>query len=825
VTEAAGRPTVGQVRRWGLDPEWSRLLEFTGADGGTARWHVLDNGAEPVHGTLVCTHGNPTWSYIWRDVLAQAPEGWRVIAVDQTGMGFSGRGASRVLAERVDELVAFCRTHTSGPIAMAAHDWGGPITIGASARLDCRALVLTNTAVALPDGVRIPPLIAAARSAVRTVCEKTPVFVDGTALMTAREHRDALRAPYRSPARRHAVAEFVADIPVAPDDPSWAALDGVAAALSATTVPVLLAWGGRDPVFHQRFLADLQRRVPHAQVQVFPDAAHLVTLDAPVAEVAWEWLSALDATSPSPSAAPSAADAPSPAEPPARADGAFRAITAALVERATDPGLAFRGPGGTRSWRDLAGHAGAIARRLLDDGLEPGDRVALLVPPSADCLAAAYGVWLAGGVVVAVDSQLGLRRMRRLLRAATVQRAIGTTTTVGVARAIGLTPGAEVLVVPPIGASTGDPGLDRLPGVGPDDPAAVVHTSGATGPAKPVAYTHGALAAQRDVILDQLPMGAFTTSFAPFMLMGPSLGLACSLPDDITPGVLDFDAFVAASDGSSVAWLSPAAAQRIVDTASGRAAPMALVMLAGAPVLPGLVESMAALTGADVRAPYGMTEALPLTDGTTPTATGRHGGTCTGRPLEGVEVVVDPLGGPTATVDATGPADPTAPGEPVGARGEILVSAPWMRAGYDRRWALDRATTAVIDGRPFHRTGDVGYLDDGRLFQLGRLVHVLTLPSGPMACVVPEQQVRAATGRTTAAVGVGPAGTQALVVVVDDEGRLRLADLATTAEVRAACTTPVAAVLTGTLPVDVRHRTKVDRVALAADATTLLAGR
>ena len=159
-------------------------MEFETADGRSVAWHVLDNGAEPVHGTLVCTHGNPTWSYIWHEFLALAPEGWRVVAVDQSGMGFSNRGTPRVLAERIDELVAFCEAHTTGPIVMAAHDWGGPVTVGAAARLDCRALVLTNTAVALPDGVKVPPLIAAARSAVRVVCEQTPVFVEGTAQMT-----------------------------------------------------------------------------------------------------------------------------------------------------------------------------------------------------------------------------------------------------------------------------------------------------------------------------------------------------------------------------------------------------------------------------------------------------------------------------------------------------------------------------------------------------------------------------------------------------------------------------------------------------------------
>ena len=337
----------------------------------------------------------------------------------------------------------------------------------------------------------------------------------------------------------------------------------------------------------------------------------------------------LDASEPAATVGRLDAEAPSDGE-------GFRPVTAALVEHADDTAVAFSGPGGTRTWRQLADHARHIAGRLLADGLAPGDRVALLVPPSADCLAAAYGIWMAGGVVVAVDSQLGLRPMRRLLRGATVQWSIGTEKTVRLARALGLTPGATHLVVPaaPIGGPVFTASTAALPVLDPAALAAVVHTSGATGPAKPVRYTHAALAAQRDTILGQFPIGAFTTSFAPFMLVGPALGLACSLPDDVTPGALDFDAFAAASAaaGTTTAWLSPAAAQRIVETAAGRTAPMELVMLAGAPVLPALAEGMATVTGADVRAPYGMTEALPLTDGTTPSATGPHGGTCTGRP-------------------------------------------------------------------------------------------------------------------------------------------------------------------------------------------------
>ena len=87
--------------------------------------------------------------------------------------------------------------------------------------------ILANTAVAKPDDVAVPPLIAAARSLVDLSCRRTPAFVAGTARMTDRQHRDALRAPYLGAARREAVRDFVADIPVSPADPSYGGAAGV----------------------------------------------------------------------------------------------------------------------------------------------------------------------------------------------------------------------------------------------------------------------------------------------------------------------------------------------------------------------------------------------------------------------------------------------------------------------------------------------------------------------------------------------------------------------------------------------------------------------
>ena len=83
-------PSAAQLTSWGLDPSWSRRVVIDGADRWPVDWHVLDTGGGTA-GTIVCVHGNPSWGYIWRDLLTTLSPDWRVVAVDQTGMGWSER--------------------------------------------------------------------------------------------------------------------------------------------------------------------------------------------------------------------------------------------------------------------------------------------------------------------------------------------------------------------------------------------------------------------------------------------------------------------------------------------------------------------------------------------------------------------------------------------------------------------------------------------------------------------------------------------------------------------------------------------------------------
>ena len=168
------------------------------------------------------------------------------------------------------------------------------------------------------------------------------------------------------------------------------------------------------------------------------------------------------------------------------------------------------------------------------------------------------------------------------------------------------------------------------------------------------------------------------------------------------------------------------------------------------------------MPAAELHTPYGMTEVLPVTDvslaqieaagpGTGYASVGRCRACRSGSPR------------------STPPAGPTVRSRDVVAEtGEICVAAAHVKDHYDRLWATERESSRDPG---WHRTGDVGHLDpDGRLWVEGRLVHVITTAAGPLTPVGLEQRVEALPGvRAAAAVGVGPAGTQQLIMVVVPE--------------------------------------------------------
>ncbi len=717
------------------------------------------------------------------------------------------------------------------PLVLAAHDWGGAVAMGWAVDHPERVagMILCNTGIAVPEGRAAPGIIrlAASRPLRDLVCRRTPTFVEGTVRLSQGRltalDREAFRAPYRGPATRGAIADFVGDIPLQPGHPTEAALADVAERLPSLTAPVLLAWGSADPVFDDDFAADLAARLPNTELHRFAGANHLVMAEADVAAVADTWLGDLLSQTRVTVVSDTTVTPPP--------------LWSALLARRDDRSPAFvdLATGDEVTWAELARQVEAVAAELSRRGLRPGDRVAMLTPPGPAMVAAIFGVVRVGGVTVVADRGLGLRGLGAAVRGAGPTWAIGPRRALNAAAALRWAPRATRLEVGELlAAAPGD--LPDPPG--PDDPAAVLFTSGATGPAKGVRYSHRQLAAQRDALAATYRITSddrLVAAFAPFALYGPALGIPTALPDcDVTtPGELTAQALDAACArvDATLAFASPAALANVVATAGDLArtrsglAGLRVVFSAGAPVPAETLHAVATLTpDATLHTPYGMTEVLPVADIDlvaidAATSDDPAGGVCVGHPVTGADVRIVPLDfEPTSIPEAC----------PAGVTGEILVSAPWVSDGYAGLWHTERLARPPADRR-WHRSGDVGHVDEhGRLWVEGRSVHVISTVEGPVTPVPVERAVeRGLPVARAAAVGVGPAGCQQVVVVVEaPEGDDGLAPHDVAAEVRRLALVPVAAVLTAkALPVDIRHNSKIDRTAVARWAGELLAGR
>jgi acyl-coenzyme A synthetase/AMP-(fatty) acid ligase len=452
-------------------------------------------------------------------------------------------------------------------------------------------------------------------------------------------------------------------------------------------------------------------------------------------------------------------------------------------------------------------------------GVRHGDRVAVLVEPGVDLIVVVYACWRIGAVTVVADRGLGLRGLGAAVRSARVRHVVGAGKARAATRVLRWASGAALVSLKSLQSAAVVARLADVQLAAPvgTDPAAVVFTSGATGPSKGVRYTFGQLCAQRDAVQAMYgitPNDRFVAAFAPFSVFGPALGIATGLADNpvTSPGTLTAAALNAACAqvGATLVFASPAALANVVRTASGPLPALAavrLVMSAGAPVPIQTLQSMAQLCPqAALHTPYGMTEVLPVADISLAqrSAVGDGRGVCVGRPVPGCDVMVEPSG-------------------------EVVVRAPWMSSGYDRLWRTQHLARPVVDGDVWHRTGDVGHLDaNGNLWIEGRMVHLIHTVDGVVSPVPVEVTAERVDGvRRAAAVGIGPVGVQQVVVVVEDgASRGGPASSALTAAVRASCAPlAIAAVwAVRALPVDMRHNAKIDRTALAARMSSVLSG-
>lgn len=274
-------------------PGWlARLYPFRPralATAGGARMSYLDEGPRGDEAVLLL-HGNPTWSFFYRDLVRELSPGLRAVAPDHVGMGLSDkpRRHDYTLAGRIADLEALVESLGLRRVHLVVHDWGGAIGFGLASRRPrlVGRIAILNTA-AFPSR-RLARRIAVCRTPFlgAWLVRGLNAFAGGAARMAVRrrlppEVRRGYLWPYGSWADRVAVHRFVRDIPMEAGHPSRPVLEAIAASLPGLAPKAgLILWGGRDFCFDDTFLARWRELCPGAACTRYADAGHYVLEDA-----------------------------------------------------------------------------------------------------------------------------------------------------------------------------------------------------------------------------------------------------------------------------------------------------------------------------------------------------------------------------------------------------------------------------------------------------------------------------------------------------------------------------------------------------------------
>ncbi len=262
-----------------FEPRWIRA--------GGALVHHVDVGSGPP---LLMLHGNPTWSFLYRGIIAGLRDRFRCIAIDLPGFGLSPApaGFGFRAAEHADVVAAVIHELDLDSYVLMAQDWGGPIGLAAGGRRPDRVagLVLGNTWAWPMAGYR--PLAYAWALGIggvpgRFAVEHGNLFVEGALLLGFGRRPDAAvrehyRRPFPTAASRKPTWMFAREVTGASSFLEHQAAAGLRALRDR---PALLPWGDRDLVFRASDRDRLAAALPRATVHPLRGAGHFIQEDAP----------------------------------------------------------------------------------------------------------------------------------------------------------------------------------------------------------------------------------------------------------------------------------------------------------------------------------------------------------------------------------------------------------------------------------------------------------------------------------------------------------------------------------------------------------------
>lgn len=505
----------------------------------------------------------------------------------------------------------------------------------------------------------------------------------------------------------------------------------------------------------------------------------------------------------------------------------------------------------TRSFAELERQSNRAAQYFADHGIERGMRTLLLVKPGLDLIRTVFALFKLGAPPIVVDPGMGMSKFLTCVRQSKPEGMVGISLAHGLRRVCSnsfktvecaaMVGGGKFREALKSGPELAEPAQTQA-----RDVAAILFTSGSTGPAKGVVYTHGIFEAQVAAIRAAygIQPGEIDLPMLPvFALFNPALGMTTVVPEmnPARPAKVDPAKIVEAiqqesvtnSFGSPVLWGKIA---RYCNSQGISLPTMKRVLMAGAPAPPEVISLFEKIApNATVHTPYGATECLPvstiesreiLEETWSQTRNGR--GTCVGRPLTGMSLKVIAIDErPIRKMEDAVPID-------TGSTGEVIVTGPVVTTAYDH---LPEATAKakIVDegsGETWHRMGDAGYLDaKGRLWFCGRLVERVVTDSETFftdPCEAPYNQLPGVF--RTALIGVEVDGKMVPALVVEpEEGKFPASEQDRDAFVKCLVDATKDHRKAGkvtrfffkrSFPVDVRHNAKIHRLTLAKWATT-----
>ncbi|MEA2114757.1 MAG: fatty acid CoA ligase family protein [Thermodesulfobacteriota bacterium] len=523
------------------------------------------------------------------------------------------------------------------------------------------------------------------------------------------------------------------------------------------------------------------------------------------------------------------------------------ALQKVAAEQSDQVALVTGRDGSYQQWnfKEVEANSNRYAATLEALAVERGDRVMLMVRPSMEFICLSFALFKMGAVVILIDPGMGYKNLLRCIASVQPLVLIGIPQVQLFSRLFRKpfkTVETRICVGPSFGllgisldVAIRDMGTEFTPVTTEEDElAAIIFTTGSTGPPKGVQYSHSTFFSQLQLIRDYYKIGPGDVDqpgFPLFALFATALGATAVIPDmDPTrPAEVDpvkfirslIDWKVTYSFGSPAIWngVSNYCLERDITL------PVRKILMAGAPVSGELIKRVQRIMSpkGEIHTPYGATECLPLAsitgreiqEHTWPqTRLGR--GTCVGRPLPGMSIAI--------MMSVDGPLVDWADAVllPPGEIGEIVAKGPVVTKTYDHNEQETRQAK-IADGSSFrHRMGDMGYLDvEGRLWFCGRKAHRVETSKGVMYTICCEAIFNEHEKvLRSALVGVGRSGEQQPVLIVElrqkgRETQQLFGELRELAEANELTRRIKTFLVHPAFPVDIRHNAKIFREKLA----------